>query len=363
MIYPFSEGFAVIQKSGAYAIIDSKGTFLVPYGTYERIDPTGFYRGLCRVTGKDYLCGAIGTTGKLIVPLNQAIINPADYDGYIQITDPVDKKQYWINASGKKIRVSDTQSRYYRNEIGPISKRIPSPPVELFGFADRAGKVLVPPKYAAVRPFSEGLAAVAKLDEYGNKKWGYISSAGLEVIPFQYSIEPGDFHSGLAFVVPADKTECTYAYINPSGNVAFKLKKPEQSNMFSRSFSNGIMDNHVGDMRDIKDFQGTHAIVDFTTDEGFCQVIDTQGNFTALKSKNPTGVQDWRISDGLLVLGTRVVDLSGKEIIPGLFSSISHFDPVSHLAAASLTSNGKTTTGYVNRDGVFVIIKASSSTW
>ncbi|MFX5622611.1 WG repeat-containing protein, partial [Acinetobacter baumannii] len=63
-----------------------------------------------------------------------------------------------------------------------------------WGVLTQAGKIVVPPKYTALAPFSEGLAAATS----DTNKIGYINSLGRVVIPFKYSAM-GDFKNGLAF--------------------------------------------------------------------------------------------------------------------------------------------------------------------
>lgn len=82
------------------------------------------------------------------------------------------------------------------------------------GFVDRSGTFVIPPRYAFVQPFSEGLAAV-KEDEL----WGYIDKQGKTVIAPAYC-DPEDprggyFHEGLAFV--CDPKTKLYGFIGRDG--------------------------------------------------------------------------------------------------------------------------------------------------
>ena len=60
------------------------------------------------------------------------------------------------------------------------------------GFIDKAGKQVIPPRYADAQPFSEGLAAVRIKGKYG-----YIDRSGKMVIPPQFE-DAGPFSEGLA---------------------------------------------------------------------------------------------------------------------------------------------------------------------
>lgn len=78
------------------------------------------------------------------------------------------------------------------------------------GYADMNGKILVSPKYDAVTPFSEGMAAVAngtqKIDisdgegrfVFKGGSWGFIDKKGKEVIPLMYDsiASPCRFENG-----------------------------------------------------------------------------------------------------------------------------------------------------------------------
>ncbi len=64
-----------------------------------------------------------------------------------------------------------------------------------YGFIDKTGKVVIPCQWKDARSFSEGLARVK--DEDG--KWGFIDKTGKVVIPCQWKWA-GDFSEGLAVV-------------------------------------------------------------------------------------------------------------------------------------------------------------------
>lgn len=83
-----------------------------------------------------------------------------------------------------------------------------------WGYIDERGRVVVELRYAELHDFSEGLAAAAVLDaekpdrpsvrggDRRNLKWGYVDAGGREVIPVQF-LAAGDFSEGLAAVNPA----------------------------------------------------------------------------------------------------------------------------------------------------------------
>ena len=97
------------------------------------------------------------------------------------------------------------------------------------GFMDKAGKLVIPPRYNDVQPFSEGLAAVMLEDKYG-----YIDRSGKMVIPPQFS-DAGPFSEGLA-AVQIDSTGDQEGYIDKSG----KLVITGAEFSVARAFSEGL---------------------------------------------------------------------------------------------------------------------------
>ena len=125
------------------------------------------------------------------------------------------------------------------------------------GFADRTGSFVIPPKFAFVEPFSEGLAAAK--DE---TIWGYIDKTGKYVIAPRFC-DPEDsrggyFTEGLAFV--CDPKTKLYGFIGRDGKYAI----PPQ---FARC--NDSSGAHCA-------FDGGLAWVETKTREGY---INRQGRF------------------------------------------------------------------------------------
>lgn len=86
----------------------------------------------------------------------------------------------------------------------------------LWGFRDKTGKVVIPPKYDEVQDFSNGLAAVGT-GRIADRKWGYIDTKGNMVIPQKFSNQPSRFDNcGLAMVVNKDMQAM---FINKQGEV------------------------------------------------------------------------------------------------------------------------------------------------
>jgi hypothetical protein len=169
--------FLVLQTntSEEYAYTDSKNRIVVPYGRYsmcltDTIKTIGF------VMKSNHGCWAIDNKGKELFRV-YVVDNGNDFpsEGVFRILD----------QGGNKI-----------------------------GFADMNGKVIVPPRYDAAFPFSEGMAAVGNGTEkvdisngeghcvFKGGKWGFINLSGEEVIPLEYDsiASLGKFKDGKAEV-------------------------------------------------------------------------------------------------------------------------------------------------------------------
>jgi hypothetical protein len=62
-----------------------------------------------------------------------------------------------------------------------------------YGYIDRTGRVIIPPKFKEAGNFSDGLARV-RLNE-AEQRYGYIDTSGRVVIPPQFD-QVGDFFEG-----------------------------------------------------------------------------------------------------------------------------------------------------------------------
>lgn len=80
-----------------------------------------------------------------------------------------------------------------------------------FGFADRQGKIVIPPQFTEVQQFRDGLAAV-RVDS----KWGFIDQTGKMVIKPTFTYAHDSFHNGIAVVQDADGNSML---IDRTGNV------------------------------------------------------------------------------------------------------------------------------------------------
>lgn len=222
----FSDGLAFVSlPGGLYGYIDKTGKIVVPtkFG-----DAGDFHKGLAWVDvekkmGRELVeghnWGLIDRTGKLVVePQFYAV---GDWsEGMAPVT-----KGRWI-----LMRTPDGES-------------VPDIKNAKTGFIDQTGRVVVPPRYEAVGPYSEGLASVAVGTGF-NIKCGFIDKSGRVVIKPRFDCAEayrGDdlsqglyeetFSEGLSCVMMRDGL----GYIDKSGRVVIKPQFGE-----AKPFSQGL---------------------------------------------------------------------------------------------------------------------------
>ena len=123
-----------------------------------------------------------------------------------------------------------------------VSQLIPMQVNGKWGYADKKGKMMIPPQFDIALPFNDGLARVGLTDKESSKdkapayRWGYISESGHIVVELQYSVLH-DFSEGLAAAaVPnTDKDEkpfyrnrllqdLKWGYVDRNGQIVIPMK-------------------------------------------------------------------------------------------------------------------------------------------
>ena len=196
------------------------------------------------------------------------------------------------------------------------------------GFIDGNGRLVIPPTYAMVMPFSEGFAAIAQRSDGGRKtSWQFINPQGSVVIARIFDgVRIGAFHEGLAPLF-ADR-KC--GFIDTRGNVAIAPTFDEVSD-----FSTGLAAVRTGNAWGIIDRAG-HVVLpptynfigEFVSDRAIVAVgdqfgyIDRAGHIVVQPQFDR--VNDF--SEGLACVQnsvphtrnflTRYIDASGRVVIP-----------------------------------------------
>lgn len=197
-----------------------------------------------------------------------------------------------------------------------------------YGFINKQGKIVVPPIFSFVRPFSEKRAAVLI-----GEKWGYINEKGKIVIRALYK-QAFSFHEGLARVVKdSEKYALGYtSYINKGGREVISGEIE-----YGSSFVNGF------------------AVV--SKDEKF-GIIKKNGQLHIPYRYNSIGDLDHGLVPFALKTKWGFLELkSGKVKIPARYDAVFHFSN----GLARVKSKYKW--GYIDKNGKSVIKNAYDHAW
>ena len=158
-----------------------------------------------------------------------------------------------------------------------------------FGFVDKTGKEIVPPKYDDIHEFSEGLAKV-QIDG----KRGFINTEGKEVVELKYD-KAWKFSEGLAKV----KANGKFGFVDKTGK---EIVPPKYDN--AKDFKEGLATVQLGDKRGFVNTEGKEVVE---------LKYDKAGDF----------------SEGLAMvqLGNKLgfVDKTGKEIVVPQYDNAKDF--------------------------------------
>lgn len=226
-------------------------------------------------------------------------------------------------------------------------------------------KWLIEPKYAALEPFCEGLAAAA---DSASGLYGFINRAGEWVVSPQFDDADG-FYNGLAPV----KTNGKWGYIDKSGSFVISPQF-DNAGMFNESgtaivvgrasnpFSSvGAIDtsgnwvispDHLieissnGSVLAMAPFHDGYAAVQTANGWGF---VDSSGNWSVIPAYESVGY----FSDGVAPVeasdGWGYINAAGEAVVTPQYSYAASYE---EGLAVVTTSSG---TGYINSQGVVVI--------
>ena len=198
---PIREEYARIRVGDNWAVIKSDGTFIPLETNCEQYHD--IKEGIMKVSLKkdhDYRQDFLKLDGQTLLfngkmqnvkSINQGVIVASYYD-------ECSKKHTGLFDMNGNIIVSPMRYEY----IVPFGDQTltPAGSDDKLGFINRQGEEIIPMKYSQVRPFSNGVAPVAKSGRTAfNNYWGFINETGEEILPIKYN-DVGDFHEGLAWV-------------------------------------------------------------------------------------------------------------------------------------------------------------------
>ena len=140
----------------------------------------------------------------------------------------------YIDRTGKVVIKADsalgiTNSREFSEGLAAVQQG------KLWGYIDTKGNMVIKPQFVRAEYFFDGLARVWKPGAHGTyaSLWGYIDKTGKLVYETKFE-EASDFSDGMALVFYENK----YAYLTPTGKIAFEVSK--RPNLRLYSYSEGL---------------------------------------------------------------------------------------------------------------------------
>lgn len=382
-LYSFNAGSALIRKGTSSALIDAHGNFVAPFNTYNLTGifvagPVGYevrYNGMYTFNNVNANWGGyINSKGKVIfrTGITPHVIDFTDNKQLLFINNSTSQaiSYTYITPDGAAYSVP----ALIEHIVDGIGIARPKPSVPEYFYRKLTGEIIAGP-FEEAEPFSDGMARVGKEDQFGIIKYGFINAQGKLVIPCSFSIPPTGFSGGFARVQPKDQSDFEYAFINKSGDVVFKQSLNDIR-------KNGKFDHFTNFGLAFSD----KAILDVTF-----KIIPKAAFFQSFGIP----ADSWFMEDGVYTIGesnpklvysTRTarspytqmplygfINLSTKKVVAPVFEFSSTnglwFDPISHLAHAKVCIGRDKNNvpvyreGYIDEEGLFVLLKAEGSKW
>ena len=174
----FHEGLCCVMVDGEhewFGYIDKTGKRAFP-GKYNTM--SDFHEGLAYASevitdGDEYELkeGYIDKTGKFVIELEKDCWGDRFCDG-VAIVRKLGNPVYAIDKTGKKVFDIDPQIKQF-DHYGDGAWQVWDG--NQSGYIDQTGKIIIPCKYYAYKPFSEGLVA---LQEKQGGRWGFADKQG-----------------------------------------------------------------------------------------------------------------------------------------------------------------------------------------
>ena len=154
-----------------FGFIDKTGKRAFP-GVYT--GEANFSEGLAMVTERlgndEWQSGYIDKTGKMVIKMENGY-GSEFHDGIAKVIAP--NRTYFIDKTGKE--VFELDEKYKNAEYYSEGAWLVNDGEHHMGFIDNTGKTIVPCKYYAYTPFSEGLAMV---QDKQNGRYGFVDKEG-----------------------------------------------------------------------------------------------------------------------------------------------------------------------------------------
>lgn len=342
--WDFSGGMGRFKDKGKYGFINAKGEVVIAAAYAYAAD---FVGGYARINIKDTTVADVQYDGYNLdsdwtftdpygVVFNQTFARVENFkNGVAAVKDQDDYSAPYRYATvvNGQLDVQDHVTAGVFNFNGHILAPASDSETGKLGMIDKGENWVVQPSFDELQPYSEGLAAAKKNNQYGyiDLQGNWIYSRAIPINQYAYlSSDFPPFSNGLAAVKTGTDA---YQYINKTGGVAIKTR-----------FKNAGAFSADG-----------YAIV--TVDAG-TGLIDTQGNWAIKPNLNIqsvfNGVAIYFNERGLS--GARDIKTQ-KDVIPPVYSSITRTGNLLRVL------NTGAAYGYINDRGQFVIQPQYNSAW
>lgn len=211
----FSEGLAVVKKDNKNGFIDKTGHMVIE-PTFDRACRVSvFSEGLSPVYMQDGSAGYIDNTGNFVIPPVFTYVSA--FSEGLALVQPQGTNRYgYINRKGEiVIEPKYELSLPFCEGVATVKMLKPDGNVS-FSIIDKTGKTIAGDlRYSFTGIFQEGLAGVESYDH----RWGFIDKNGREIIPPRFA-SVRLFHNGLSMIQTGSLfTELNTGYIDKSGNI------------------------------------------------------------------------------------------------------------------------------------------------
>lgn len=309
----FVDGIETTRDGKRYGFRLEDGTQIVP-NIYLYVDR--FRDGYCKVMPEDTLCGLIDRTGATVVPcIYQDVAYPSD--GRVLVTRG--DKMGFTDLQGRE--VIPTTLRY----AGSFSEGCAPVVVEADSgrwgctFIDTMGRILFPPTFDNLQPFTCGYALVCR-----EGKWGVMDHQGNIVLPIVYDQVSTAFD--------------TLLFAGTARGMALFDKQMHQLTEPVYTTTRGISDDRILVERD-----GRQGFLDRTGREVIPCIYDEVGPFNLCRA--------------VVRIGDRfgIIDTAGRIVLPIEYESKSPYGRkyTYHDSLALVEKDGRL--GYVDLDGNLAI--------
>jgi hypothetical protein len=367
----FNDGCAVLKDGALTALIDPAGAMAIPYGKYSdlAIPLNGYVLAKDPKTNK---LGVVDYRGQVVSPFTNDYLTVSPVGLLNAHGTPVIREgtssygvlknikgqtcKFLLEKTGKDSTLVYNYTYNFSNDLCLVSRRVANMLPDKKGFASTTGTIVIKPQYDEAQEFSEGLAAVGRRDEVGEIKWGFINTKGEVVIPLKFSVTPGPFRRGLSHITSKNGEN---AWMDEKGNVVFKESDyPDWKIVDGLDFESEVI--LVLAKKDRKyawlHKTGTIKPFSFQLDIDQFRIQERKAGQMKISFLERNGMGDNNRGSGML-------DETGAIIVPPVFDAIGFFDAKSGLATATFVKGKETTEGYINKEGVFVMVKGKPSEW